>query len=98
MSPEKKSHLHSRREEHAPYGLSRTSPEDLENLFSYHKPNTEEQERIKLLRQKFIDTGLTVLDHCGNSVESNLAITQLHLALQAAITALVVHYAPAVKE
>ena len=51
--------------------------EEIESIFTYHKPFGTQGERYEKLREKAKELALLIVDLCPNSREKSLAVTKL---------------------
>lgn len=56
--------------------------DEIDNLFTYHKPFGTQQERYVAIRSKAKELAHLINAECPNSREKALAITQLQSAIQ----------------
>jgi hypothetical protein len=56
-------------------------PYDLENIYTYHRPFGNQQERYVELRDAGKDIAQAVLQHCPESTERTLALRKIEEAI-----------------
>ncbi len=56
------------------------TPEQIENLFTYHAPKDGQPERYQNIREHAKALAVVINDHCPESREKSLAITSLQQA------------------
>ena len=54
---------------------------DIEKIFTYHMPVNDQAERYNKLRESAKDLAYLIQDHCPDSREKSLAITNLQQAV-----------------
>lgn len=54
---------------------------DIDNIFTYHSPLPEQQERYEMLRNKAKELAQLILDECSPSRERSLALTKTEEAI-----------------
>lgn len=57
------------------------TPEQIENIFTYHKPFGDQPQRYELLRAEARELALMIEENCPESREKSLAITNLQQAI-----------------
>jgi hypothetical protein len=57
------------------------SPDELQNRFTYHSPTGDQTERYKILRAAGKDLAELMGNHCPESRELSLALTNLEQAV-----------------
>lgn len=65
--------------------------QQIENIFTYHKPVGTQQERYVALREKAKELALLINGACPESREKSIAITQLQSAIQMANASIAIH-------
>lgn len=67
------------------------TPEQIENLFSYHSPKRDQASRYNLIREKAKEFAHVINENTPSSAEQTLAIRQLHLVTMYANSAIAVN-------
>ncbi len=57
------------------------TPDQIENIFTYHKPKDDQPARYEALRTKAKQLALLINENCPESREKSLAITNLQQAV-----------------
>lgn len=65
--------------------------EQIDNIFSYHKPSITQAQRYEELRSHARHLARLINDYCPESREKSLAITQLQSAIQFANAAIAIN-------
>lgn len=65
---------------------------DIENTFTYHAPNEEQQKRYVELRNKAKELAYMIQSHCPDSREKSIAFTKLQETIMMANAAIAINW------
>lgn len=65
---------------------------DIENKFTYHAPNEEQQKRYVELRNKAKELACMIQRHCPDSREKSIAFTKLQETIMMANAAIAINW------
>lgn len=65
---------------------------DIENTFTYHAPNEEQQKRYVELRNKAKELAYMIQSHCPDSREKSIALTKLQETIMMANAAIAINW------
>jgi len=65
---------------------------NIENTFTYHAPNEEQQKRYVELRNKAKELAYMIQSHCPDSREKSIALTKLQETIMMANAAIAINW------